>query len=286
MRYTMVSGLGNTFGVFDATDALDLTEAQWAELARAFCDPATGVGADGILLLGPGESHDDSITVATMRIINADGSTSEMCGNGLRAVARLLVEQGRARVGGSLGFVIDTDAGQRICRVDKADPSQVTTQLGVASFGPEAVGADASQLTPEGGGVFRFGAESAWFASVGNPHAVVRVDAPLTDADLASRGEAIERAPAFPARINAQFARILSPRAVAVQSWERGAGATRACGTGAAAVVSALHDAGLVEAGVVVSLPGGDLAIEIDPLGMITQRGPARIVRTGDWPLG
>lgn len=288
MRFTKVNGLGNDFCVFERADALGFTEAQWSALAVEVCNRQTGVGADGILILGPGAAHEDGVTAASMRIINADGSASEMCGNGLRAVGRLLVEQRRARAGGSQGFRIGTDAGPRSVWIDPATPGLVRTTLGVARFGPEAVGADAGRLrhADDAPGVFQIGAETARLVAVGNPHAIIVLGEPISAAELVRRGAAIEHADAFPDRINAQFARIAGRGAVSVQTWERGAGATRACGTGAAAVVSGLHAAGLVDPRVVVTLPGGELTIEIDPEGMIHQTGPAEIERSGHWPAG
>lgn len=273
MRYTRVNGLGNTFCVFEQGDALDWTDAQWSSLAVDVC---RGAGVDGILVVGPGESKADCVTVASMRIINADGSSSEMCGNGLRAVGLLLAEQGRARVGGSQGFVIETGAGLQTLRIEQGKPGVVRTTLGQARFGPCAVGAVALPDDP------------AWshLVSVGNPHAIVLVGAPLSADDLESRGRAIERHESFPARINAQFAQITGRGSITLQTWERGAGATAACGTGAAATVAALHRAGLVDRSVFVSLPGGDLTIEIDDAGMCWQQGPAEIESAGEWPIG
>jgi diaminopimelate epimerase len=286
MRFTKVNGLGNDFCVFESADALACTRAQWSALAIEVCDRTTGVGADGILIIGPGAANRDHVTAASMRIINADGSASEMCGNGLRAVGRLLVEQRRARAGGSQGFHIDTDAGPRTVWIDPATPELVRTTLGIARFGPEAVAADPAKFRHADGDpdMFRIGAEAARLVAVGNPHAIVVLTEPLTDAELARRGAAIECDDAFPDRINAQFARIADRGSVGVQTWERGAGATRACGTGAAAVVAGLHRAGLVDRRVVVTLPGGELTIEIDPGGMIQQTGPAQIERSGQWP--
>lgn len=287
MRCTKVSGLGNDYCVFDADAGAAWTDDRWSELARLVSDRDTGIGSDGILVIGPGEAREDCITVATMRIFNADGSPGEMCGNGLRGAARLLVERGRARAGGSQGFVIATDAGLRTCWIDPEHPHLVRTTMGRARFGPGAVGAAAGfdERGCDGSGLYRIGEESARLVSVGNPHAVVLVDEPLSQADLARRGAGIERAGAFPGRINAQFARVKDPGAVGVQSWERGAGATSACGTGAAAVVAGLHRAGLVGREVVVTLPGGDLTIEITTGGEIVQTGPAEIESDYDWPI-
>ncbi len=273
MRYTRVNGLGNTFCIFEQGDALDWTKAQWSSLAVEVCGSA---GVDGILVVGPGESKADCVTVASMRIINADGSSSEMCGNGLRAVGLLLAQQGRARVGGSQGFVIETGAGMQTLRIDQGAPGIVRTTLGRAAHGAAAVGAVGHPDDPEW----------SYLVSVGNPHAIVLVEAQLTAAALESRGRSIEQHESFPARINAQFAQITSREAITLQTWERGAGATAACGTGAAATVAALHHVGLVDRSVVVSLPGGDLTIEIDESGMCWQQGPAEIESVGEWPIG
>ncbi len=277
MRFTKVNGLGNDYCVFDAEGRADWTDERWGDLARAISDRETGVGSDGILVLGAGEALEECITVASMRVYNADGSRGEMCGNGLRCVGRLLVERGRARAGGSMGFVISTDAGLRTVWVDPADPAAVRTTMGTATFGPEAVGAIPERLSE---------IEGVRLADVGNPHAIVVVDSALNAAELANRGLTIENSRAFPDRINAQFVKITSRNAVSVQSWERGSGATSACGTGAAAAVAALNQDGLVDREVVVSLPGGDLLIEIGSGGEILQTGPAEIEFVGDWEAG
>jgi len=285
VRYTRVSGLGNDFCVFDGADALGWSDEQWAELAKAVCDRDSGVGADGIIILGPGEARSEWVTVASMRVINADGSPCEMCGNGLRAVGLLLAQRGQARTGKPLGFMISTDAGIRQLNIDSPDSPNISSTMGWARFGPEAVGADAARLEQtEHTDRWRCAGESVWLVDVGNPHAVALIDAPLTGADLARRGGALEHAPAFPRRINAQFVRIDNRKRIRLQTWERGAGATRACGTGAAAAAAALRRAGFVDEEVVVSLPGGDLTIEISSDGEIRQTGPAVVESEGDWP--
>lgn len=291
MRFTKINGLGNDYCVFDQndapTDVLLWTDEQWSALARSVSDRTTGVGADGALIIGPGEAWADCVTVASMRIFNADGSMGEMCGNGLRGVGLLLCQRGRARAGGSLGFVIATDAGLRNLWIDPEKPDLVRTALGIARFGPKAVAAAADRLhhVDDDPDLWRIGEESVRLVSVGNPHAIVVVDEPLTTTDLAHRGAELEHAEPFPERINAQFARIVGRGAVSVQSWERGAGATKACGTGAAAVVAGLHRAGLIDREIIVTLPGGDLTIEIGEDGMIYQTGPAEIEFEGDWPV-
>jgi diaminopimelate epimerase len=224
MRFTKVNGLGNDYCVFDSADALEWTNEQWGALARLVSDRKSGVGSDGILVIGPGEAHQECVTAASMHVFNADGSHGEMCGNGLRCVGRLLVEQGRARAGGSQGFVIATGSGLRNLWIDMRIPEQVRTTLGHARYGPNAVGAvfdHPNDADPES---WRIGDETARLVSVGNPHAIVIVEESLEPVGLAGRGAALENAAVFPDRINAQFARIIERGAVSVQSWERGAG--------------------------------------------------------------
>jgi len=288
MRFTKVNGLGNDYCVFNQADALDWSDEQWSDLARLISDRTSGIGSDGVLVIGPGAAHEDCVSAASMRVFNTDGSPGEMCGNGLRCVGRLLVEQGRARAGGSQGFVIATDAGLRTLWVNPEEPESVRTTMGQARFGPKTVGADSDHLKSDDIEPDCWSAEGESFqlVSVGNPHAIIITDDPLSLEGLSSRGGAIENAETFPDRINAQFVRIIDRDNVIVQSWERGSGATEACGTGAAAVVAALHKADLVSREVVVTLPGGDLTIEVGPDGMIIQTGPAEIEFEGDWPIG
>ncbi len=279
MRFTKVHGLGNDFVVMGADE---VGGADRAALARSVCDRRTGVGADGLLLIEPASGTG---AVARMPIYNSDGSTAEMCGNGIRCVARLLVQRGAVR--GEGAFTIETGAGPRGCQVvERAAQGDwlVRVSMGRARFGPEATGVVPRAGFPPGG-PWAIAGERAWLVDVWISHAVSFVERALSAEDLARRGRAVEHDPRFPARLNAQFTIVESRRRVRVQTWERGAGATAACGTGACAVLAAGVRAGLLDRAADVVLPGGALRVEWPADDAeILKTGPATMVFEGDWP--
>lgn len=261
LAFVKVEGLGNDFLVIDARGAdLEAVTASIAPAAPLLCDRRRGVGGDGLLILGDGPAGAD----ATMRIINADGSRPEMCGNGLRCAALWLSSDGGGEV-----LRVDTDAGLRICTVQG--------ELVDVDMGPARL---AEPVSVAGRSFVR-----VW---VGNPHAISWVGADEDPEALAhTLGPAIERDPAFPEGTNVEFAQATSDGGITLWVWERGCGITQACGTGATATVAAAAVAGLVPRGVPVrvELPGGSLWITapVDPTASVRMRGPARIVFEGRW---
>jgi len=275
MKFTKMHGLGNDYvyvSVFD--QFVDDPSA----LARRVSDRHTGIGSDGLVLIGPSETAD-----VRMEMYNSDGSRAQMCGNGIRCVAKYAVEHGLA-TGPELR--IESDAGIRFahCQLSDGIVRAVRIDMGhpsfVASSIPNAPGYDRTADYPLeiGGTVYR-----VTCLSLGNPHVVVFVD-DLDGVDLATEGPLLERAPQFPERVNAHFARVDSPTHVTVRTWERGSGATRACGTGACAVCVAGAVTGRTERAITVTLPGGDLHIEWSDEDRVFMTGPAVEVFTGDWP--
>ena len=249
MEFTKAHGTGNDFVVIADLDArLDLTPA----LVRALCDRRTGIGADGVLRVIAASSDAD----AFMDHRNADGSIAEMCGNGVRVVAKYLADHGHVPDRDVL--VIDTRAGLRpvrITRDDEGRAAMMTVDMGPPSFGPEGVDVavtvegHALQLTP---------------VSMGNPHAVVVVD-DVDAAPVTTLGPAIASLERFPEGTNVEFVAVGSPHEVHVRVWERGVGETAACGTGACAATVALRHLGLVRDRVHVYLPGGALEVAYAP---------------------
>jgi diaminopimelate epimerase len=275
LDFEKYEGLGNDFVVVEAeVGALSL------DAVRAICDRHRGVGADGVLFVARSGGR------PAMRVTNADGSRAEMCGNGLRCVALHLARTGAASVGES--FVVDTDAGPHACRVLTLDGSVGTVQVSMrpASLAPADVPVVAER--PLVDAPFRVdGAEVHVTAvSMGNPHAVV-FDA--VGPARVSLGPALQEDPRFPAKANVGFARLLPEdaaraRAMELFVYERGAGWTEACGTGACAAVVAAVETGRVPRGepVEVRLPGGPLSIVAGALGeRILMTGPARHVFSG-----
>ena len=268
--FVKVEGLGNDFILFDDMhNAADLAARDVAWLQRhaaRLCDRRRGIGADGILLVGPGRSG----TVASMTVVNADGSRPQMCGNGLRCVAAFVA----ARFD-SEGVTIATDAGPRECRVDAAKvPTQVSIDMGPAKL--------LGKTTPKSGG-----GRSFVGVSVGNPHAVCFVDGGEDPETLARHyGPAVEVDGAYqPERTNVEFARREADGSLTLWVWERGVGITQACGTGACATAAAAVSEGLIPAGepIRVALPGGSLTITVPAQADagIRMVGPCRQVYSG-----
>ena len=274
LRFTKMQGLGNDFVVFDGVrQGVTLS----AEQCRFLADRRFGIGCDQILLVEPPRLAG---TDFHYRIFNADGSEVEQCGNGARCFARFVRDQGltdRAEI------PVGTAAGP--IRLFLEADGQVRVNMGMPRFAPEclpflaAAEADSCDLEVDGQ-TLRIGA-----VSLGNPHAVLRVP-DLDQAPVARLGPLIERHPRFPKRVNAGFMQILDPGHIRLRVFERGAGETLACGTGACAAVAVGRRLGLLDAAVRVSLPGGDLRITwaggTEPLWMT---GPAVSVFSGEIAL-
>ncbi len=253
--FSKYQGIGNDFVVLDGAAALAFDP----RTAPALCDRHFGIGADGVLLVLPPHS---SSAVARMRVINADGSEPEMCGNGLRCVALSL---------GTGTFVIDTGAGAKTCVVTAGEESaQVTIDMGEVRF----VESRRFELPS--------GALTASLVDAGNPHAIF-FD-PVAVDERARVGALLERHPSFANRTNVEFARIAGGR-IELVVWERGVGFTLACGTGACATVVAAWQLGLVSAPQIpVDLPGGTLVVERGEGQRVSMTGPARRVFSGTFP--
>lgn len=233
LEFTKMQGLGNDFIVVEGP--MDLT----ADDVAALCDRRFGIGADGVLVLEPGDD-------VAMEYRNADGSAAEMCGNGLRCAARYAYDRGWV---GTPEFVVETAVGPRRVRVGDG---MVEAELGPIRVTGEAAH-DGHRLT---------------LVEVGNPHAVVFVDDPL-QVDVSRLGSSIESG--FPGGLNVEFVHV-APDGLAMRVWERGVGETMACGTGmAAAVAAARQEDGRA---VRVTVPGGTGSVTIrDGVAWIT--GPA-----------
>ncbi|QPN66366.1 diaminopimelate epimerase [Synechococcus sp. CBW1006] len=278
LQFSKYQGLGNDFLMLDGRnapeedDSLGLT----SELVRRLCDRRFGVGGDGVILaLPPGQGGE-----LRMRIFNADGTEPEMCGNGIRCLARFLADSDGDQPGRQ--WQIETLAGRIVpelqedgtIRVDMGrpllDPEAVPTTLPVGEAGIPQGDLEAAGYT------FSVGA-----AGMGNPHVVI----PVTDValvELDSFGAALEVHPAFPARTNVHFVQVLSPTHLVMRVWERGAGPTLACGTGACATLVVCHRLGLSERRARLDLPGGPLEIDWDEAtDHLFMTGPAEAVFDG-----
>lgn len=253
IAFTKMHGLGNDFVVIDARKVA--IPAMTGALARALADRRTGIGCDQLILLEPSGAAD-----FRMRIFNADGGEVEACGNASRAVALLHGAPARVETAGGV-IALEPIAGG--ARVDMGSPRFDWEAI------PLAYAMDTAAM-PVGWD----GLENPAAVNVGNPHVIFFV-ADADAVDLASLGPAIEHDPLFPERVNVNVASLAGPDHLKLTVWERGAGLTRACGTGACATAVAAIRRKLVESPVTVSLPGGDLVIAWAPGGTITMSGPA-----------
>jgi diaminopimelate epimerase len=255
--FTKMHGLGNDFVVIDAREVpVTIDEAT----ARAIADRHTGIGCDQLILLEPSTTAD-----AVMRIWNHDGSEVEACGNATRAVARLIGKDGSVETAGGLLKLSPSGDG---ATVELEAPKFAWDQI------PLAYAMDAQSLPLAWDDL-----ADPFCVNVGNPHAVFFV--PDADAvELERLGPLIEHDPVFPQRVNVGAAQVSGPNALKLRVWERGAGLTRACGTGACAAAVAAIRRKLVSSPVTVSLPGGDLTIGWDG-GAISMTGPATFVFSG-----
>ncbi len=259
MQLTKHHGLGNDFLVAFA----DTLPEDAPQLARELCHRTRGVGADGLILALPGDPA--AGTDATMVLFNADGSRAEMSGNGIRCLAQAVVE----RQGQGAELSIGTDAGVRAVSVEPGDDPAVAlvrVDMGPVSPGPALDGID----FPDG---LRFAT-----ADVGNPHLVIQV----TDAgavDPAADGPELSQ---LAGGVNVEF---ISPRpdgrGIDLRVWERGVGVTEACGTGACAAAQAAHRWGLTGTVVQVSMPGGDVTVELGDTAVLI--GPAAFIAAVDY---
>ena len=267
--FTKMHGLGNDFAVFDSSGASALDGA----LIRRLADRHTGIGFDQALVLEPPRRAD---TAVFYRIFNADGVEVEQCGNGARCIAALLAARGLVRSG---AVTMDSPAG--LIRARTLEGGLVSVDMGPVRFDPRSLPFDAQAeaeryaLEVPGGSV-EIGA-----VSIGNPHAVLAVQSVETAA-VERLGPAIERHPRFPRRVNAGFMQVLDRKHIRLRVYERGAGETLACGTGACAAVAVGRHWGELDREVHVSVRGGELRVNWNGPGEnIWLTGPAEISFAG-----
>ena len=264
IEFTKMHGLGNDFAVFDAPDASPLD----GTVIRRLADRHTGIGFDQALVL---EAPRRADTAVFYRIFNADGIEVEQCGNGARCIAALLAARGVASSG---ALTMDSPAG--LIRARTLPDGLVSVDMGPVRFDPRSLPfesqAEAERYPLEvPGGSVEVGA-----VSIGNPHAVLQVDAVAT-ADVERLGPAIERHPRFPRRVNAGFMQVVDRSHIRLRVYERGAGETLACGTGACAAVAVGRRWGELDREVHVSVRGGELRVNWDGPGEhIWLTGPAQ----------
>jgi diaminopimelate epimerase len=240
-------------------DFLVTTSPVIAGHAVALCDRFTGVGADGVLVLGPGADGAD----ATMMLTNADGTIAEMSGNGARCLAWAAH---RAGMGTAERLVVDTAGGRRTLELTcdaNGDVVHAVCDMGALTFDPPAIPLDAPSAA-DVAAIIDGARVPGHAAGIGNPHWVLTVDDP--DAvDLARFGPALEHDTRFPNRVNVEFVAVTGRDRVRMRVWERGVGETQSCGTGACAAAGVAHELGRVGTRVCVHVRGGDLDVELGP---------------------
>lgn len=274
LRFFKMNGIGNSFIFFDE-NIQDYSCIRKPERIRAICDPGTGIGADGVVFVMPPGDIDKNN--CKMEIYNSDGSRAEMCGNALRCVAHLYLSQR-----GDLEKVsIETDCGDKtVTLAEKTDAVVLyKAQIGKASFDLVSKG----ELIPDFSGNFAFDGKdyAVEYVNVGNPHAVMFLKKMPCEQKIKKIGKAIENHNNHPKKINVEFVEITSRNSCSAQIWERGCGITKACGTGACAIVAAGIKNGLFDNKVKVSMPGGSLTIEQDKGKNLYMTGPVQEVVYG-----
>ena len=282
MRFTKMHGIGNDYVYVDCVR--NPVPADPAALARAVSPRNFGIGADGLILICPSTEAD-----VRMRMFNADGSESEMCGNGIRCVAkfvydhgiarkpRLAIETGRGVL--TVDLELKNDKVSRV-KVNMGEPILKSSEIPTTLPGDPPVNASLSI------GGMRF---ELTCVSMGNPHAVAYVSDDFFKTDgrdlVAESGPKLENAREFPRRVNAHFVKVDSLSEVTMRTWERGSGITLACGTGACAVCVAGVLTGHTGRKLLAHLPGGDLELEWSEAdNCVYMTGPATEVFSGEWP--
>jgi len=273
MKFTKMHGAGNDYVYVDVTKKP--LKGDVPAIARAVSDRRTGVGSDGLILIAKSRSAD-----FRMIMYNADGSEGEMCGNGIRCIAKYVVDHGLTK---KKKLAIETKGGTVGIEVH-AKNGEVTVAMGAPRPLPKSfhVAADgAPRLLPA---TVRAGdrAFDATVVSMGNPHCVIEVD-DVANFPVTTLGPLIENHPDFPSRVNVEFVQVFSPSRVKQRTWERGSGETFACGSGACAVGAALRAKGRTAERAAIELLGGTLTIRVAADGAIFMTGPAVEVFSGEW---
>ena len=285
MKFTKLQATGNDFVVLDTQQN---AERDWTKLAKDMCHRRLGIGADGVILV-----MSSAIADLRMRILNADGSEAEVCGNGLRCVAKYAID--RQIVSGP-NMTVETLSGirtiQSFMSQDKVDKAKVN--MGTPRFSADDIpvivenregNRDEVDIKPIMDYSLNIAGKklSLSFVSMGNPHAVDFLLQPVFDFPLSEVGPEVEKHPMFPERINYEIARIVSHDKIEARVWERGAGETFSCGSGACAIAVMARLKGYTANEVDIMLPGGDLTITWGGVGEVYLKGPVEEVFTGEW---
>ena len=290
MQFTKMHGTGNDFVLVDGRE---FSDQDWSQVAERVCDRHFGIGADGLIMLQPSDVAD-----LRMRMWNPDGSEAEMCGNGIRCFTKLALEDGivtRSRE----EFTAETGAGILTLRPRWEDGhiTSVQVDMGAPILEPEMVpvAVTAGQLEPDANGLrwahnYAIEVEGRRLdvscVSMGNPHAIHFIDQLPKEFPLEHLGPLVEHHSFFPRRVNFHAVQVLDRSHLRMRTWERGAGLTLACGTGACATAVAAHLLGYTDDTVEIEVPGGMLTIHWPGQGPVLMTGPAESVFSGQWTAG
>ena len=274
MNFVKMQATGNDFILIDAREI----ERDWCELAKAMCHRRFGVGADGLILLLPSQIAD-----LRMRMFNPDGSEAEVCGNGLRCLAKYAVESGLID---RHELEIETVAGIRAAAMKG---EKVCIGMGVPKFAPAdipvALERERLDIMPILDYPITVAARKLKvdIISLGNPHAVLFVTETVANFPLSEVGPEVENHAMFPNRTNFEVANVISRGQIRARVWERGAGETLSCGSGACAIAIAARLHGFIDDKVDIMLPGGTLTVDWDGVGEVHLSGSAEMVFEGEW---
>ena len=280
ITFSKMHGIGNDYIVFDESEKILIPEDKKPEIVEEICRRGFSVGADGVIFVTPPSSEDADIR---FRIFNSDGSEAEMCGNGIRCFAKYVYENEICKgdeilvetLGGIKEINLDVEGGEvRASSVDMGIPTFKTSEIPMITDEDEFLD---SELMVDGKPI------RMTVVNVGNPHAVIFIEN-IEDVDLNAIGPKIENHPAFPQKTNVHFVNIINRNEIEMITWERGAGFTFACGTGATSSVIAGFKLGKLDEEVEVHLPGGELLIIVYKIGeevRIFMEGEAILVFDG-----
>jgi diaminopimelate epimerase len=284
MKFTKLQATGNDF-ILVYTRNIEL---DCPKLARDMCHRHNGVGADGLLLVIPSDIAD-----LKMRMFNPDGSEAEVCGNGLRCFAKYVIDRG---IAARQNLTVETAAGTKTIQssISQGKVSHAKVNMGIPHFKAEDVpvliekqqkGRGEVDITPILDYPLNINKRklSLSFVSMGNPHAVDFLSQPVADFPLSEIGPQVEKHPIFPERVNFEIARVLNRDKIEARVWERGAGETLSCGSGACAIAVIAKLKGYTDNEVDIMLPGGTLTINWDGVGEVYLSGPVEEVFTGEW---
>ena len=276
MKFTKMQGIGDDY-VY--VNCLQETIENPSELAKKISDRHYGVGSDGLIMINPSDKADFE-----MEMYNADGSRGEMCGNGIRCVAKYVYDYGLTD---KTSISVETLAGIKYLDLTVEDGKVVLVKvdMGKPMLRPEEVPVVSEKEEVIDEPITVDGQEYRMTCvSMGNPHAVVFIDQDVKEFPLETVGVKFENHERFPKRVNTEFVNVLDRHTAQMRVWERGSGETLACGTGACAVAVACALNGLTEDEVTVKLLGGDLQIKWDrEKNTVYMTGPAEVVFDGEW---